>query len=148
MRPTSGLEVATQLQVTHDAGVVVAILPDGIEEVTSREVPILDAHDQRMHLVEMHTGPWGIRAVDLISPYEEDVKWWRVKEAARQESVDVIPIRWEGPIAEIPSKYFEEGVVLAVRFYQHGPWFWPLEQPRFEKEEAINAAIEEALSDG
>lgn len=151
--PRTGMDLVKRLGCAADEGVVVAILPERVEEITTREIPYLNKHGEYMHVVEMESDVWGMRVLDVVDERNTTMKWWQVKMAVRQEGLELVPIRWEGPIGEIPEKYFEakkdgSRPVLAIRFYQHGPWFWPLEKPVQAKDEAINEVIEEAVTDG
>lgn len=144
----TGVEIAKALGVGLDEGVIVALLPDVIDEVTTQEVPIIDSKGERMHAIYFDCGSWGRRLVDIVGSDKKPVKWWRVKEAAKQEGKDLIPIRWHGPIGEIPERYLDRGVT-AIRFYQHGPFFFPMEQPKVkpnEMAEAVEAVIGEAVA--
>jgi hypothetical protein len=61
---------------------------------------------------------------------------------AQDIGADLIPTRWQGAIGEIPQEYFEKGYVLAVRFFQHGPFFWPLEQPKLKTDATLLEAAD------
>lgn len=147
-KPTSGLELARLLQVDLDAGVIVAVFPDTIDEVVTQEVAVLDRKGNPMHIVLADVPGWGRRVIDLVSERNQPVRWWQVREAARIAGINEIPTRYEGPIGEIPDRYFTAGYVLGVRFYRHGPLFFPLEQPRIAAEDAVNDIIAEAVIGG
>lgn len=129
--PANAFELAKHLEVPMDEGVVVALFPDKVEEVTVTA----EEFNGCVGIIGK-LGPWGPRLLDLDDPKTEEVKWWRVKEFAKMNGYDLIPTRYEGPIGEIPDRFFNEGTILGVRFYQTGPWFWPLEQPAVETEDA------------
>lgn len=141
----TGADLAKALKVSPDEGVLVALLPDTLETVYSQEVPYYDRDDKFCHAVIADCGPWGHRMIDLQAPSGEDIKWWRVKEA-RPEGIDLIPIRWQGPIGELPERYLEKDGVVAIRFYQHGPFFFPKEKPVVRSETAEKETLEEAVA--
>lgn len=128
--PKNAFELAKQLEVPLDEGVVVALFPEKLEEVSVTA----EEFNGSVGIIGK-LGPWGPRLLDLDDTATPEVKWWRVKEFAKMNGYDLIPTRYEGPIGEIPDRYFNEGTILGVRFYQTGPWFWPLEQPKVETEE-------------
>lgn len=140
-KPTSGLNLATILELEPTTGVVVAVFPEVIEEVTTMEVPFTDKKDEYMHVVLCKTGAWGVRAMDVQSMEDEPIKWWRAKAIIADAKLDMVPVRWEGPLGAIPQVYFDNDYVLAIRFYDHGPWFFPKEQPKFKTEEAVEKAV-------
>lgn len=148
---TSGVELAKRIGAATDEGVVVALFPDSLATVVTQQASVLDKKGEHFHVILADCGPWGVRLLDLQSPNESEVKWWRVKEAAGIEQTDLIPIRWEGPIGEIPERYFRPDAFLGVRFYQHGPWFFPLEKPVVQSEVAeaqtLDVAVE-AVAEG
>lgn len=141
-KPTSGAHLARLLETELDEGVVVAVLQEEIEEVTTKEIPFTDKHGEYMHVVLFHTKNWGSRAMDVIAPSDEKVKWWKAKAMIADQKLDLLPIRWEGPIGEIPSTYFEKDYILAIRFYDSGPFFFPKEQPKMKVNAELEAAVD------
>lgn len=135
--PKSGYDLAQLLDCDRHEGVVVAVFPSVVDEVLTQEVPYVDKKGDRFHVVLAVAGPWGERLMDLQSPNDLRVKWWRVKEAAHVLRLDLVPVRWQGPIQEIPQQYFENGYVLGIRFVNHGPWFFPLEQAKLRTDSAL-----------
>jgi len=138
-------QLTKMLGCDGDEGVVVAVFPEVIDEVVTQEISYLDKKGDHCHAVISQCGPWGQRCLDIQSPNDEPIKWWRVKEAAAIEKLNLIPVRWEGPISEIPERYFVEGYVLAIRFWAHGPFFFPKEKPVVKSEEAEAQQMEDAL---
>lgn len=149
-KPTSGAHLAKMLEADPTEGVVVAVLQEELDEVTTKEVPFVDGSGEYMHVVLMHSRHWGERALDVVASNEEKVKWWRAKAIINDQKLEMVPIRWEGPIGEIPQQYFDKDYVLAIRFYDAGPWFFPKEQPSFvvpeHLMEAVNAVAESTPS--
>lgn len=139
-QPVSGMDLAALLEIDRDEGVLVAVFPEEIEEVVTKEIAFLDSKGDRYHVVLGQLGPWGERAMDVVSPNDVHVKWWRA--VAMMEGYDLIPIRWQGPIGEIPQHYFESKYVLGIRFYQYGPWFFPLEQPKLKTDSTLMEAAD------
>ncbi len=140
-RPKNGVELADTLGVRHDEGVVIAVLPAVLDEITTQEIPYLDSSGARCHVILADCAAWGERAVDVVSLGGEAIKWWKAKEAISAAGKNPLPIRWQGPVGEIPQQYFENGYVLAVRFYQFGPFFFPLEQPQVRTDTALLQAV-------
>lgn len=147
-KPTSGSHLAQILEVELEESVVVAVFPETIEEITTKEVPFTDGNNEYMHVALVTSKAWGVRAMDVLAPNEEKVKWWRAKAIIQDQKLDMIPVRYQGPIAEIPQSYFENDYVLAIRFVDAGPWFFPKEQLKTEVdarlEEAVDAAVKPA----
>lgn len=141
-KPANGVELAQSINARLDEGVVIAVMPAVIEEITTQEIPFIDKKGEYMHAVFADLGPWGVRMMDVISPNDERIKWWRVKGIAQDRGKDLIPIRWQGPIGEIPQQYFEKDYVLAVRFTQHGPFFFPGEQPKLKTDATLLEAAD------
>jgi hypothetical protein len=139
-KPLSGAHLAELLECDWSEGVVVAVLPEVIEEITTKEIPFTDRADEYMHVLLCLTEAWGQRAMDVVAPNEEKVKWWKAKAMMVDQKLDLIPIRWEGPISEIPQMYFDRDYVLAIRFYDSGPWFFPKEQPTLKTDAVEDAA--------
>jgi hypothetical protein len=132
--PANGFELAKALGVEHNEGVQIALFPDKVEKVAlTGDSHGWDPGVQAWGLIG-HLGPWGDRLLDVVTEPEVDVKWWKVVEFARANGYDHVPIRWAGAIIDIPARYFEEGTILGVRLYNHGPWFWPLERPLVTEE--------------
>ncbi len=128
-RPNNGLELAQALGVESNEGVQVALFPDTVEDVSlTGESFDWDKNVRAWGLVG-NLGPWGPRLLDVVTEPDVDVKWWKVREFAKTNGFDHVPIRWEGAVVDIPDRYFAPGTILGVRMYNHGPWFWPLEQP-------------------
>ncbi len=140
--PRNGVELAKSINAPLDEGVLVAVFPDVIDEITTQEIPFIDKKGEYMHAVFADCGAWGRRMMDVISPNDERIKWWRVKGMAQDQGKDLIPVRWQGAIGEIPLMYFENGYVLAVRFTQHGPWFFCLEQPKLRTDSRLEEAAD------
>lgn len=138
--PTSGYELAKMLGVSLYEGVLVAVLPTIIDEIVTQEIPWLDEKGDHYHCTIATIAPWGERVMDVISPNGKAVKWWRVKEML--DGRDIIPIRWQGPIGEIPQEFFDRDYVLAVRFWAHDPWFFPKEQPLVRTDSTLLDAVE------
>jgi hypothetical protein len=141
-KPTSGTHLAKLLECEPDEGVVLAVFQEELEEVTTKEVPFTDSNGGYMHVVLVHTKHWGERALDVIASNEEKVKWWRAKAIIHDQKLDTVPIRWEGPIGEIPQMYFDKDYILALRFYDAGPWFFPHEQPTIAVPEHLKNAVD------
>jgi hypothetical protein len=141
---TNGVELARRIGCNLDEGVVVALFPDTLSSVVTAEASILDKKGDHLHMLLADCGPWGIRLLDLQSVNGIDVKFWMVKEAAGIERTSLIPIRWEGPIAEIPERYFAPNAFLGVRFYAHGPWFFPGEKPTVSETVKADTALQQA----
>lgn len=133
--PTSGLELANQLGVKHDEGVQVALFPESVTDLhlTDAWMPWGAKGEEKAYGV---VGNWmsQTRLIDLMAP--GDVKWWMVRNFAKNHGLDIVPVRWSGQITDIPAAYFAEGTVLGIRFSNHGPWFWPLEKPETQFEES------------
>jgi hypothetical protein len=144
-KPTSGSHLAQILEVRPDEGVVLAVLTEELEEITTKEIPYVDKSGEYMHVVLAHSKAWGVRAMDVLPPNGEKVKWWKAKNMIADQKLQPIPVRWEGPISEIPQQYFDKGYVLAVRFYDSGPWFFPKEQPKYSVDPELVAAVEVAV---
>lgn len=143
-KPESGYEMAMQIGASPEETVIVAVFPSVIEEITTKEIPFLDTKGDHMHVVLANCTEWGVRAIDVVSQNDQPVKWWRVKAMVSDLKIDFVPVRWQGPIGEIPSKYFEKDYVLAIRFYVNGPWWFPKEQPQLRTDtEESGGAVEE-----
>jgi hypothetical protein len=109
-------------------GILVSLLNREITDVGTAEYDIEDGKNECPIMVVGRLDK-SIRVMDLQQPSGRPVKWWRVKQAAARRGMDTIPIRWEGQIQDIPQRYLEGEGIVALRFYAHGPWFFPREQP-------------------
>lgn len=143
--PTSGYDLAKTIDCPLDEGVIVAVFPEIIESVHSVELPFLDSKGQKCRGVLVDVPGWGTRLLDIESPTGKPIKWWHVR---NYPDIQPIPERWHGPIGEIPSRYFEENYVLAVRFYQRGPWAFPRERPTITMEMEAKQQLEEIIDGG
>lgn len=123
--PRRGSELADSIKAPMDTGVVVAIFPG---QVTLRQ----EAFQGLMALFGT-MGKAGERLLDVQGAKSENMRWWLVTRAASYFKCDLVPVVWSGAISEIPERYFAPGTYLGVRFYRHGPWFWPLEQPEITR---------------
>lgn len=127
-QPKNGYDLATALAVGITEGVEVALFPGTVEEAELGEPFRWSVKGSAMPVWGI-LASWGRRLLDLVVEPSEDVKWWKVKQYAKATGANLVPVRYEGPIVEIPEKYFTPGTVLGVRLYSAGPWFWPLEKP-------------------
>lgn len=74
---------------------------------------------------------WGRRLMDIVLDGSgKGVKWWKVRDYARQHKVEIIPVAWQGAIMDIPEHYFEPR--LGLRFWNSGPWFFPIKGSHLE----------------
>lgn len=140
--PTSGLHLAKILKVDPSEGIVLAVFPEAVDEIVTQEIPYFDVDSNYMHVVMCKAGAWGMKAMDVVTPCDERVKWWRARAMMTAEKMDILPIRYEGPIGEIPQSYFDNDYVFGIRFYDSGPWFWPKEQPKSSDQKAVMDAVE------
>lgn len=128
-------ELYNYLGVPPAEGVVVAIFPRRIQRValTGEEFSLDAGTDVRGVVANLGTFG-GDRLLDLFGGM--DFKWWKVKEFAAFHGFELVATSYQGPISEVPDRFFDLGEgVLGVRFYQHGPWFWPGVQPEVELDE-------------
>lgn len=111
--------VTDDLGLARDTGIMLAFIPtqDGIpREVTYRE-------GTRTYILAHLDGV----VLDLIPQDMKPVKWWIVKNAAREEKLNIPQPLWYGPaedlnIDELPDLPQPENTVLAMRQYSQGPW--------------------------
>lgn len=68
---------------------------------------------------------WGRRLLDIITEPAVEVRWWKVRDYARTNKLDLVPVSWQGAAQDIPEKYFAEEF-LGIRLWSEGPWFWPM----------------------
>lgn len=105
--------------IDRDEGVVIAYIPTGDA--------IMDEHEYRdgdrtFTLFSMD----GV-ALDMLPQDRKTVKWWMVREAAREHRLQFIePIKAcaaeDFRVSCLPQVPQPEGTVLAFRQYSRGPW--------------------------
>jgi hypothetical protein len=128
-----------------DEGIVIAYFPCEVKDhYLLPELTMNWAPGQQAAPVCSDLGPWKERLLDIavtldskeLLSVEPEVTWGDVREAARELKLNEVPIRWHGPLSEVPYEYFEPkpGVWVGFRFYNHGPWFFPLEPAPKESE--------------
>lgn len=122
----SGSELATLTGMDANEGVIVSVYP---EKVLSGELGDEFVYEQGVQgfPVFADLGPWGKRLIDIVTEPAVAVKWWKVRDYAREHGVNLVPERWQGAVTEIPEQYFTNDYVLGIRLYNEGPWFWPKE---------------------
>ncbi len=145
--PRNGVELAQRIGAALDEGVVVALFPERLGEVVHSEASYLDSSGNHCFAVASVLGPWGVRLLDVEAPNGEPIKWWKVREVASIETFDLVPVRWHGPIGEIPERYFRDDAILGVRFYHHAPWFFPGQKPDVAKTEKEEKSEQNARND-
>ena len=69
--------------------------------------------------------------VDCIDTGQRDVRWWRVRDAARQLHMNIVEPIWSGPAADVTLVMLEclveqyrpnENEKLHIRCFSRGPW--------------------------
>lgn len=127
---TSGLELATLLGADHSEGVQVAIFPAEPTETTLGPEFTYGSGvtGQVVHAVYP---TWGPRVLDIVLSNGKGVKWWQVRDYCRQGKLAPVPVDWQGAIVDIPPHFFKKEKT-GIRFWNSGPWFWPLELTQFE----------------
>lgn len=84
--------------------------------------------------------------LDMLDTEAPRVKWWRVREAARQLQMGIVEPMWSGPacdltasrLQEIQESRKDEGK-LFMRAFSHGPWICLDEEENARAAEAIAA---------
>ena len=139
-KPANSWELIKTLNVEPTEGVVVAIFPSSVESVAlTGEKYKYDKESEAWGIIGDIKG-WGTRLLDIVTDPAKEVKWWKVREFGKVYGYDLVPDVWNGGIQDMPQEYFdadEDGTFkyLGVRFYNYGPWFWPLERPKINFEE-------------
>jgi hypothetical protein len=138
--PANGEEIASRLGVFGDESVQIALFPEAVTDVrlSSDWIPWGKKGEHKAYGIICN---WmsQTRMLDLLVP-SGDVRWWQVRNFAKNNGLELVPTRWSGSIKKIPLQYFKPGTILGVRFYHHGPWFWPLEKPNIKSEESPETA--------
>ncbi len=130
--PTTAIELATSIGAELNEGVQVALFPSEPEEAALGPA-FAYAPGTTGAAVTAKFQSWGTRLLDIVlegKGANRGVKWWKVRDYARATKLDIVPVAWQGPIAEIPGKYFVAG--LGVRFFNAGPWFFPIKGNHME----------------
>ena len=122
--PASGYELAEAIGADHNEGVQVALFPSE-PEAASLGGEFTHAPGVVGRPVMAECGAWGSRLLDIVlEGTNKGVKWWQVRAYAKEHKLDLVPVSWQGAIVDIPAKYFCPE--MAVRFWNSGPWFWPI----------------------
>lgn len=128
--PKNAWELCEEIGADKDEGVEVALFP---VEVT--EARLGDSFAWAPGVVGIPVfatcGEWGERLIDVVTEPSTKVKWWKVRNAGRELKVSWLPVSWQGPVSEIPEKYFSD-INVGIRFFNDGPWFWPLRGTHLE----------------
>lgn len=139
--PNSGITLAQDVGCDLSEGVQVALFPCEPSE-TDLGPKFAYAQGVTGRAVLASIGSWGSRVLDIVLSDGKAVKWWKVREYCRSTKQDVVPVDWQGPIADIPGKYFTPA--MGVRFWNSGPWFWPVQGTHLED----NLKVLERFIDG
>lgn len=133
--PRNGHELAQSIGSAEDEGVQVALFPCEPTEAALGE-EFAYAPGVMAQAVFAELGYWGRRLLDIILlDSNKGVKWWKVREYGKSIKAPFVPVNWQGPIVEIPDKYFVPE--LGVRFFNAGPWFWPVKGSHLEDNLAV-----------
>lgn len=108
---------ALQMGMDRHEGVIVAYLPRF--EALPQEFSFRDGPDDYRTAVA-----YDGRLIDCIP---SDMRWWKVREAARTLGLDEVSPIWSGPAEDLrvsclPDVPQPEGTYLAMRQYRCGPW--------------------------
>lgn len=133
--PENASELIRALGCDPNEGVQIALFPEAVTNVEMAGEPFRYDPDTEAYGIVGDLGPWGKRLLDLVTDPPTPVKWWKVVDLGRERGLDMVPIRWYGAISDIPDRYFQPGTILGIRFYNEGPWFWPLEKPQIQSTE-------------
>lgn len=106
-----------------DEGVQIAIFPAQPDESRLGE-PYAINHNIKGIPVWGTCGAWGERLLDIVTDPPSPVRWWKVRDYAAEQGVDLVPVSWAGAAQDIPEHYFKEPN-LGIRLFSEGPWFWP-----------------------
>jgi hypothetical protein len=104
-----------------DERVLIAVLPEAPRGIGYQRVR-LDVHEVVAVMYD-HGPEYQRRLLDLDGPRAR-TRWWKVVAYARSEGLDTIPVRYDGPAADIPERFLTEhpGEVVLLRLASSGPW--------------------------
>lgn len=128
--PKSGFELAESIGADRTEGVQIALFPsEPTEEALGPEFAYAPGVIGRAVIATF--ADWGPRVLDIVlEGSNKGVKWWKVRDYAKDTKQSVVPVSWQGPIVDIPEKYFTPA--MGVRFFNSGPWFWPIKGTHLE----------------
>lgn len=117
---------ALQMGLPRDEGMVVAYIPK--TDYIGEEYEYRDG--KRWFVAVAYDG----KLLDLMPADRKNVKWWHVREAARQLRLNEISPLWTGPVEDLrvsclPQLPKPEHHHLAMRQYSRGPWII-IEEPQ------------------
>lgn len=112
-----------QLGLDPDERVLVTLLPEYPESVEGF-VTDHSLGDKRypVTLYVADLGPLGERVVDASVPSGKPVRWWQVTAICRLEKADWLPIRYDGPVSDIPINLLTRSDYPMLRLSVGGPW--------------------------
>jgi hypothetical protein len=115
-----------QMGLPRDEGLVVAYIP--------RTAQMPEEYEWRDGMRFFVAVAYDDVLMDLLPSDNKNVKWWKVREAARDLKLDEINPIWSGPsedfrVSCLPQVPQPDGTVLAMRQYSRGPWI-TLEEPK------------------
>lgn len=128
IKVNSGNDLATLTGMEPNEGVIVAVFPETVEHVYLGDSFRIDEEHTAFPIMAKLPG-WGDRLLDIVTEPASAVKWWKVRDLAKQRGLDMVPERWQGAVVDIPERFWADGYILGIRLYNEGPWFWPKEQP-------------------
>ena len=108
-----------QMGLPRDEGLVVAYIPS-----TAQMPEEYEYRDGKRSFVAV---AYDDTLMDLLPMDRKPVKWWLVREAARQLRLEMIEPLWAGAVEDfrvscLPQLPKPEGRTLAMRRYSQGPW--------------------------
>lgn len=110
---------ARQMGLPLDEGIIVAYIPKTDQMGTEYEY-----RDGDRWFVAM---AYDDKLLDLLPADKKNVKWWVVREAARQLGLNEVTPLYAGPVEDLhisclPQLPRPEHTNLAMRQYSRGPW--------------------------
>ena len=91
--------------------------------------------------------------LDMLDTESPRVKWWKVREAARQLGMTIVEPMWSGPASDMDERRIEEirarvvpldfeqetGAKMFMRAFSHGPWICLDEKENERAAQAVSA---------